>query len=50
MTIENTFNEARKGLFDAVAGKAKEIGGAVADNDELTEEGQLQQAEAAARP
>ncbi|MCW2771481.1 MAG: hypothetical protein JWR27_2914 [Aeromicrobium sp.] len=37
---------AREGLLDSVAGKAKEVAGAVTGNDDLTEEGQLQQAEA----
>lgn len=41
--------EAREGLFDNVAGKAKEIVGAVTGNDELVEEGQLQQVEASNR-
>ena len=36
--------EARKGLFDSVAGKAKEVAGAVIGKDDLVEEGQLQQA------
>ncbi len=38
--------EAREGLFDSVAGKAKEVAGAVSGRDDLVEEGQLQQAEA----
>ena len=38
--------EARQGLFDSVAGKAKEVAGAVSGKDALVEEGQLQQAEA----
>ena len=38
--------EAREGLFDSVTGKAKEMAGAVSGNDQLVEEGQLQQAEA----
>src|SRR3954453_717244 len=38
--------EAREGLFDNVAGKAKEVAGAVSGRDDLVEEGQLQQAEA----
>src|SRR3954451_20085765 len=38
--------EAREGLFDSVTGKAKEVAGAVSGNDDLVEEGQLQQAEA----
>jgi uncharacterized protein YjbJ (UPF0337 family) len=42
----DTAGEAREGLFDSVAGKAKEVAGAVTGNDKLVEEGQLQQAEA----
>lgn len=38
--------EAREGLLDTVAGKAKEVAGAVTGRDDLVEEGQLQQAEA----
>jgi uncharacterized protein YjbJ (UPF0337 family) len=38
--------QAREGLFDSIAGKAKEVAGAVSGKDELVEEGQLQQAEA----
>lgn len=38
--------EAREGLADSLAGKAKEVAGAVVGNDDLVEEGQLQQAEA----
>jgi uncharacterized protein YjbJ (UPF0337 family) len=41
--------EAREGFFDSVAGKAKELAGAVSGKDDLVEEGQLQQAEAAKR-
>jgi uncharacterized protein YjbJ (UPF0337 family) len=41
--------EARKGLFDTVAGKAKEVAGALSGNDELATEGQLQQAGAQER-
>jgi uncharacterized protein YjbJ (UPF0337 family) len=41
--------EARKGLFDTMAGKAKEVAGALSGNDELATEGQLQQAAAQAR-
>ena len=36
--------EAREGLFDNIAGKAKEVAGAVSGKDGLVEEGQLQQA------
>ena len=38
--------EARKGLADNLAGKAKEVAGMVSGKDNLIEEGQLQQAEA----
>jgi uncharacterized protein YjbJ (UPF0337 family) len=38
--------EAREGLLDSIAGKAKEVAGAVSGRDDLVEEGQLQQAEA----
>src|SRR3954468_23391852 len=41
--------EARKGLLGSLAGKAKEVAGAVLGNDSLAGEGQLQQAEAQAR-
>ena len=41
--------EAREGMFDSIAGKAKEVAGAVTGKDELVEEGQLQQAEASTR-
>ena len=41
--------QVRKGLFDTVAGKAKEIAGALSSKDELAEDGQLQQAGAHAR-
>jgi uncharacterized protein YjbJ (UPF0337 family) len=41
--------EAREGLLDSVAGKAKEVAGAVSGKDHLVEEGQLQQAEARSR-
>ncbi|MCW2753189.1 MAG: hypothetical protein JWQ32_600 [Marmoricola sp.] len=41
--------EAREGFLDSVAGKAKEFVGAVSGKDDLVEEGQLQQAEAARR-
>jgi uncharacterized protein YjbJ (UPF0337 family) len=49
MTSENTADEARKGLADSIAGKAKEFAGALTGKDELAEEGQLQQADARAR-
>jgi uncharacterized protein YjbJ (UPF0337 family) len=49
MTKKHTSDEARKGLFDSVAGKAKEVAGGVTGKDALTKEGQLQQADARAR-
>ena len=45
----DTSDEAREGLVDNIAGKAKEVVGAVSGNDNLVEEGQLQQAEARSR-
>jgi uncharacterized protein YjbJ (UPF0337 family) len=47
--IEDKAAHAREGLLDNVAGKAKEVAGAVSGNDAVVEEGQLQQAEAAKR-
>lgn len=41
--------QAREGLLDSIAGKAKEVAGAVSGKDALVEEGRLQQAEAANR-
>jgi uncharacterized protein YjbJ (UPF0337 family) len=41
--------DARKGLFDTMAGKAKEVAGALSGDDDLATEGQLQQAGAQAR-
>ena len=41
--------EARQDLVASVAGKAKEVAGAVLNNDSLAREGQLQQSEAHAR-
>src|SRR4051795_10936405 len=41
--------QARKGLAATITGKVKEVTGAVLGNDSLAAEGQLQQAEAAAR-
>lgn len=38
--------EAREGLLGSVTGKVKEVAGAVGGNDDLVEEGQLQQVEA----
>jgi uncharacterized protein YjbJ (UPF0337 family) len=38
--------QARQGLLDSVKGKAKEVAGAVSGNDDLVEEGQLEQAAA----
>lgn len=45
MSNDDKASEAREGLFDSVAGKAKEVAGALSGKDELVEEGQLQQAE-----
>ena len=45
-TEKDAAGGARKALFDSVAGKAKEVAGAVTGKDELVEEGQLQQAAA----
>ena len=42
-------DQAREGLLNSIAGKAKEVAGAVSGKDALVEEGQLQQAEAASR-
>lgn len=41
--------EARKGLVDSIAGKAKEIAGAMTGKSDLVEKGQVQQQSAAAR-
>jgi len=41
--------EARVGLLGSIAGKAKEVAGAMTGKDDLVEEGQLQQAEARTR-
>lgn len=41
--------EARQGLMSTIAGKAKEVAGAVTNRDELVEEGQLQQADSKIR-
>jgi len=38
-------SQAREGLVDGIAGKAKEFVGAVTDKDDLVQEGQLQQEE-----
>jgi uncharacterized protein YjbJ (UPF0337 family) len=45
----NPAAEARDGLLGTVAGKAKEVAGALTGNDGLVEEGQLQHAEAERR-
>lgn len=45
----DTAGEARRGVFGGIAGKIKQVAGAVTGNDELTEEGLLQQKEAEAR-
>ena len=49
MTEHEKAGEARKGLVDSVKGKAKEFLGAVSNNDSLTAEGQLEQAQARER-
>jgi uncharacterized protein YjbJ (UPF0337 family) len=46
---DSTAGQARQGLGATLAGKAKEVAGALIGNDSLAAEGQLQQAEAAAR-
>jgi uncharacterized protein YjbJ (UPF0337 family) len=46
MTEHEKADEARKGLIDSVKGRAKEIVGAIAGNDSLTAEGQLEQTQA----
>ena len=46
MTKHNKAEEARKGLFDSLKGKVKEVDGAVTGNDSLTAEGQLEQTQA----
>jgi uncharacterized protein YjbJ (UPF0337 family) len=38
--------QAREGLIGSIAGKAKEVAGALTGKDDLVEEGELQQAEA----
>jgi len=49
MSEHEKAEQARKGLFDSVKGKAKEIAGAVTGNDSLTAEGQLEQTQAQQR-
>ena len=49
MSEHKKSDEARKGLFDSVKGKAKEVVGAVTGNDSLTAEGQLEQTQAQER-
>lgn len=49
MNTTDGSTEARKGIVDSIAGKAKEVAGAVVGNDSLAAEGQLQQREAHAR-
>ena len=49
MSEHEKADQARKGLVDAVKGKAKEIAGAVTGNDSLTAEGQLEQTQAQER-
>ena len=45
MTDQSDAGEARQGLMNSIAGRAKEVAGAVFGNDSLAREGQLQQAE-----
>ncbi|ASW90438.1 general stress protein CsbD [Mycobacterium marseillense] len=49
MSEQNKAREARRGLIDAVKGKAKEVVGAITGKDSLTAEGQLEQTQAHAR-
>jgi uncharacterized protein YjbJ (UPF0337 family) len=49
MSEHDKADEARKGLFDSVKGKAKEVAGAMTGNDSLTAEGQLEQTQARER-
>jgi uncharacterized protein YjbJ (UPF0337 family) len=49
MTEHNKADQARKGLIDSVKGKAKEVVGAVIKNDDLTAQGQVEQAQAKQR-
>ena len=47
--MPETADEARQGLLTSITGTVKEVAGALPGNDSLTTEGQLQQAETAAR-
>lgn len=49
MAEDSKAGESRKNFVDSVKGKAKEIAGAVTGRDDLTAEGQLDQAKAAER-
>ena len=49
MTDDNAARESRRTLIDSVAGKAKEVAGALTGKDDLAQEGQLQQADAEVR-
>ena len=49
MSEHEKADQARKGLFDAAKGKAKEVVGAVIKNDELTAQGQVEQEQARQR-
>lgn len=49
LMTQDKAGEAREGFVDSITGKAKEVTGAVVGNDDLVEEGQLQQAEARSR-
>lgn len=49
LMTQDKAGEARAGLVNSITGKAKEVTGVVTGNDDLVEEGQLQQAEARSR-
>jgi uncharacterized protein YjbJ (UPF0337 family) len=49
MTEHEKADQSRKGLIDAIKGRAKEVVGALTRNDSLTAQGQLDQAEAKKR-
>ena len=49
MSEQDKSGQARKGLIDSVKGKAKEVVGALTNNDSLTAEGQLEQTQAKER-
>ncbi len=49
MTEHNKADQARKRLLDSLKGKAKEVVGAIIRNDDLTAQGQVEQAQAKQR-